>query len=129
MFKCVYGSHCLHPQKVCNGHKDCMDDTYHGEDEVACAIEHCHPGCYCNGYALSCISTNLTSIPTSNRKILAVLFPGNYVYLHVSTFLFGQSLLLLDMSKNKISMIPPNIFRNLILLISLDISQNVIRQN
>ncbi len=51
MFKCVKGTHCLHPDKVCDGFKDCSDDTYSGEDESFCKAEVCHAGCYCHGHA------------------------------------------------------------------------------
>ncbi len=61
MFKCVYGSHCLHPDKVCDGFKDCLDDTYLGEDESVCGVGICHPKCFCHGHTLACTSANLVS--------------------------------------------------------------------
>ncbi len=128
MFRCVYGAHCLHPDKVCDGFKDCSDDTYDGEDEAVCGADKCHPDCYCNGHVLSCTHTNLTSMPTSSSKTLVVFFKGNFVSLHVNTFSFGHSVLFLVLSENRISVIPLNIFTTLTHLRMLDISQNSIWQ-
>ncbi len=46
MFKCISAAHCLHPHKICDGFKDCADDTLYGEDEAVCGVE-CFLGCFC----------------------------------------------------------------------------------
>ncbi len=57
MFKCVYGYHCLHPDKICDGYKDCLDDSYLGEDESVCDRGECHRSCVCYGHACEAFTT------------------------------------------------------------------------
>ncbi len=79
MFKCVYGHHCLHPDKVCDGYKDCFDDTYQGEDEAVCGFGTCPPDCYCNAYALSCISNiscNSVNFHQKSSTLILKIFRG-----------------------------------------------------
>ena len=59
MFKCIYAGHCLHPDKICDGYKDCADDTLYGEDEAICDVE-CFGGCFCHGHTYACTYLNLT---------------------------------------------------------------------
>ncbi len=87
MFKCVYGFHYLHPDKLCDGIKDCLDRSYLGEDESVCDRGECHPSCICYGHALACISANLTFIPSSGVNMRAILFRGNHLNLKVNSIL------------------------------------------
>ncbi len=55
-FKCVYGNHCLHYEKICDGFKDCHDATYTGEDESVCDVGRCYNSTslhlfYCDKFA------------------------------------------------------------------------------
>ncbi len=96
MFKCVYGAHCLHPNKICDGYKDCVDNSYLGEDEVLCGADMCVPECICYGHTYVCVSTHFTHIPFNYKEMKSLYFRGNHLLLERKTFLFGTSLLFLD---------------------------------
>ncbi len=127
MFKCVYASHCLHPNKVCDGFKDCYDSTFLGEDENVCYTV-CVDGCFCHGHVFSCIHMKLNMIPLSDDKMMVLLFKENCLRLNDETFLHKRSLWILDLSFNKISHLPTMSLLKLFYLYKLDLSFNFINK-
>ena len=129
MFRCVYGSHCLHPNKVCDGIKNCNDISALGEDEFLCNISICHPKCNCFGHAFDCSDGLHSFIPVTDANALALLFSRNKLNIGSIVWANFLQLLRLDISYNDISKLQPFTFSNLSKLLALSLEGNRLKRS
>ena len=129
MFKCVYGSHCLHPNKVCDGIKDCNDESSLGEDESLCNISVCPLKCNCFGHAFDCSDGLHSFIPLTDASALALLFSRNKVKLDSKDWANFLQLIRLDISYNDINKLEPFTFSKLSKLLALNLKGNRLKRS
>ena len=147
--KCSGVSNCVHPTEICDGTFHCP----YGDDETLCDIKHCPSGCQCLGYSAAChskTSSFIPYIPIPILKSISIRFPSMLIpnltnltkqsellILDMSncditnichTFreyrTFYDSLMILELQFNNITLISPNCFSQLTSLIVLKLQGN-----
>ena len=147
LFRCQSSNLCLNPDKRCDGFVDCPQF----DDELVCQTE-CVGNCNCNGLSRKCIFENsleisfhseirkidlslsnlsLSSLKLKENILLAELNVSWTELNDLERLEFGEfhNLLLLDISFNKLTAIPRNVFKGLIHLNSLLLLGNYFLQN
>ena len=151
MFKCRMSAICLHLGDVCNGKFDCP----YKDDESLCLLNDtsCALGCQCLAFAIRCISRDISkySLPNNFSYIAVTILNStlglfiedrfkigfqNVLILSVSSSNFKnicpivsflKHVLTVDFSKNDISQIRSNCFRNKFSLKVIKLNDNVLR--
>ncbi len=127
-FKCVYGNHCLHYDKICDGFKDCHDATYAGEDESVCDVGRCPFGCYCLGHAYACVNITWKNIPIQDTGAHVILIYKMLVLTDRWTFKPFSYLFCLSVTQTEIKAIPSFVFEAQKYLIELDLKNNEVER-
>ena len=115
LLKCGSDMKCVHPDHICDGVNDCPS----GEDEAVCKVKQCPTYCSCLGYAVSCVSQDLNTIPNNIEYVKSLNLSRNRICstcLHAKKF---NQLYILDLSFNSISVFEKgeeNQFNTLVIL-------------
>ena len=144
MFYCRGGS-CAHQAEVCDGERDCPL----GDDEAFCHWPQCPTECHCMGPFMKCnMSTampvlhltdyfvlvlmggieNIDGVKKTESLILFNVTRNRVSYLTPSGFSDYVSLQVLDLSYNQISTLETNVFAGLAMLHTLLLTGNTINQ-
>ena len=123
LYRCKATTTCISQSSVCDGTSDCPDK----DDEDNCYTYLCPEHCICNNYLIRCVEGSLVSIPSIMTNQVYIAFKGNDLLLQSNTFLTHYKLQFLDISFNKLELLPPRCFDNLHSLVVMNLSNNNIR--
>ena len=123
LFRCRFSGQCLHPYNLCDKQTQCTGGS--SEDEELCDSLPCPDGCVCLGYAYSCTGRFLP-IPKISSRAKVLILKGNAIQFGITNdlFFFFRNLIILDISKNNIHLIPPEMFLFCSKMITLNLSHN-----
>ena len=111
------GGVCIHPHEVCDGYTDCEAD---GDDEALCQLAPCLDQCQCRIRSMACYLNNPLVILD---LVVSVKLSG---LTDLPLLVNGTSLINLDLSNNRLTLIKSTGFVELTRLIYLDLSDNQI---
>ena len=123
LYRCKTTAICISQSSVCDGTSDCPDK----DDEDNCYTYLCPEHCICNNYQIRCNDRSLFKIPSVMTNQVYVIFNGNKLLLQNDTLLGHYKLQVLDISFNKLQLLPPRCFDSLHSLVVLNLSNNNIR--
>ena len=114
---------CISQSSVCDGTSDCPDK----DDEDNCYTYLCPEYCICNNYQIRCNDRGLLNIPSVMTNQVYIIFKGNELLLQNDTLLGHFKLQVLDISFNKLELLPPRCFDSLHSLVVMNLSNNNLR--
>ena len=123
LYRCKATTICISQSSVCDGTSDCPDK----DDEDNCYTYLCHEHCICNNYQIRCNDRSLFKIPSVMTNQVYIIFKGNALILQNDTLLGHYKLQVLDISFNKLELLPPRCFDSLHSLVVMNLSNNNLR--
>ena len=123
LYRCKATTICISQSSVCDGTSDCPDK----DDEDNCYTYLCPEHCICNNYQIRCSDRSLLKIPSVMTNQVYIIFKGNALILQNDTLLGHYKLQVLDISFNKLELLPPRCFDSLHSLVVMNLSNNNLR--
>ena len=123
LYRCKATTICISQSSVCDGTSDCPDK----DDEDNCYTYLCPEHCICNNYQIRCNDRSLFKIPSVMTNQVYIIFKGNELILQNDTLLGHYKLQILDISFNKLQLLPPRCFDSLHSLVVMNLSNNNLR--
>ena len=123
LYRCKATTICISQSSVCDGTSDCPDK----DDEDNCYSYLCPEHCICNNYQIRCNDRGLVKIPSVMTNQVYIIFKGNALILQNDTLLKHYKLQVLDISFNKLQLLPPRCFDSLHSLVVMNLSNNILR--
>ena len=123
LYRCKATTICISQSSVCDGTSDCPDK----DDEDNCYTYLCPEHCICNNYQIRCNDRSLLKIPSVMTNQVYIIFKGNELLLQNDTLLGHYKLQVLDISFNKLQLLPPRCFDSLHSLVVMNLSNNNLR--
>ena len=118
LLQCSTSRVCVHPDNICDGIPDCIND----DDEILCNSA-CPDNCSCDGYITSCSASEYLELNNEHQaRSLLLSSISNDSHIEI----YCKQLLNLNMSNNRLKVLKKTWYSNLARLVLLDISQNQI---
>ena len=105
----------------------CLNTTFSDGNDVGClGADYCPPECTCTGTIVRCSHAKLTEIPKGIPAETSELYLDVNEITSIESHRLEhlKSLTRLDLSNNKVSVLPPYVFANLTRLATLIVSYN-----